>query len=309
MASSAHVAPPRPHADRPLLGIALRFGSASCFAIMAAALKLASLRGVTAPEMILYRNGFGLPLVTLWVLSGPGLRALATKRPLAHLTRSGIGLVSMVLTFQAIILLPPAEATTITFTAPVFATILSVIVLSEVVGRFRWCAVALGFAGVLVVIQPGNSALPIVGVAVALAAAVGQAAVSITLRQISRTEGIAPIVFWFTVATTLAGAATLPWFGQRHDAVTWGLLVAAGLIGGSGQIMMTASLRHAPVAVVAPLDYVQILWATLFGWILLAHPPTATTLVGAAMIAGGGLLTAWREQHLRRAAAATVRDQ
>ena len=275
---------PRPHADRPLLGIALRFGSASCFAIMAAALKLASLRGVTAPEMILYRNGFGLPLVLLWVLSGPGLRALATRRPLAHLTRSGIGLVSMLLTFQAIILLPPAEATTITFTAPVFATILSVIVLSEVVGRFRWCAVA-------------------------LAAAVGQAAVSITLRQISRTEGIAPIVFWFTVATTLAGAATLPWFGQRHDAVTWGLLVAAGLIGGSGQIMMTASLRHAPVAVVAPLDYVQILWATLFGWILLAHPPTATTLVGAAMIAGGGLLTAWREQRLRRTVAATVRDQ
>ena len=301
--------PPRPRADRPLLGIALRLGSASCFSIMAVALKLASERGVTAPEMILYRNGFGLPLLIGWLLLGPGLGALRTRRPLAHLTRSGIGLVSMVLTFQALILLPLAEATTITFAAPVFATILSVFVLSERVGRYRWAAVALGFAGVLIVMQPGSDALPLVGVLVAVAAAIGQAGVAITLRQIGKSESIAAIVFWFTVATTVAGLAALPWFGQWHDGETWALLVASGMVGIAGQLMMTASLRHAPVAVVAPLDYVQILWATLFGWLVFAHVPVATTLAGAALVVTGGLLTAWREHHLRRMTSAAVRDQ
>jgi drug/metabolite transporter (DMT)-like permease len=141
---------------------------------------------------------------------------------------------------------------------------------------------------------------PIAGVAVAVAAAVGQAGVAITLRQIGKSEGIAAIVFWFTVATTVAGLAALPWFGQRHDATTWGLLVAAGMVGICGQLMMTASLQHAPVAVVAPLDYLQILWATLFGWLVFAHAPVATTLLGAALVVAGGLLTAWREHHLRR---------
>ncbi|GGE80091.1 permease [Sphingomonas prati] len=297
-----------PAADRPLLGIALRLGSASCFAIMAVALKLSSERGVTAPEMILYRNGFGLPVLLAWVLLGPGLGALRTRRPLAHLTRSAIGLVSMVLTFEALILLPLAEATTITFAAPVFATILSVFVLSERVGRYRWAAVAMGFTGVLIVMQPGSDRLPLAGVLVAVAAAIGQAGVAITLRQIGKSEGIAAIVFWFTVATTVAGLLALPWFGQRHDATTWALLVAAGMIGICGQLMMTASLQHAPVAVVAPLDYLQILWATLFGWLVFAHAPVATTLLGAALVVAGGLLTAWREHYLRRTVIAARPD-
>lgn len=286
-----------------MFGILLRAGSASCFAIMGATLKLASLHGVNAPEMILYRNGFGLPVLLAWVLLGPGIGALRTRRPLAHLTRSIVGLTSMLLTFQALILLPLAEATTITFAAPVFATILSVVVLSEKVGRYRWAAVLLGFAGVLVVMQPGSDVLPLLGVLVAIAAAIGQAAVAITLRQIGKSEGIAAIVFWFTVGTTVAGLAMLPWFGHRHDAQTWGLLVIAGMVGICGQLMMTASLRHAPVAVVAPLDYLQILWATLFGWLLFGHAPVATTLLGAAMVVSGGVLTALRERRLRRIAA------
>ncbi|HEX8447021.1 MAG TPA: DMT family transporter [Sphingomonas sp.] len=293
---------PEPRPDRPLLGILLRIGSASCFAIMAAALKLASLRGVNAPEMILYRNASGLPILFGWVLLGPGLATLTTRRPLAHVTRSCIGLVSMLLTFEALILLPLAEATTITFAAPVFATILSVLILSERVGRYRWTAVLLGFAGVLIVMQPGSGTLPMIGIAVAVAAAIGQASVAITLRQIGKSEGIAAIVFWFTVANTVAGLVALPWFGHRHEPVTWALLIGAGMLGMGGQLMMTASLRHAPVAVVAPLDYLQLLWATLFGWMLFAHIPLRTTLVGGALIVGSGLVTAWRERRLRRAA-------
>jgi drug/metabolite transporter (DMT)-like permease len=307
-AAAMSLSPASARADRPLLGIMLRAGSASCFATMGAVLKLASLHGVNAMEMILYRNGFGLPVLIVWILLGPGIGALRTRRPLAHLTRAGIGLTSMLLLFQALVLLPLAEATTITFAAPVFATILSALILSEPVGRYRWAAVLLGFAGVLVVMRPGSTILPVAGILVATAAALGQASVAITLRQIGKSEGIAAIVFWFTVATTVAGLLALPWSGQRHDAATWTLLVTAGMVGIGGQLMLTASLRHAPVAVVAPLDYLQILWATLFGWLLFAHVPVVTTLIGGAMVIASGLLTAWREQKQRRALVATPID-
>lgn len=291
-----------PSPDRPLLGIALRIGSASVFAFMGAMLKLASDHGVSAPEMILYRNLFALPLVLGWVVAGPGLGALATRHPLAHLTRSMIGLISMLFTFEALVLLPLAEATSITFSAPLLSTVLSALLIGERIGRYRWGAVLLGFVGILVITRPGgvSAAVPMTGVAVALCAALGQAAVMVTLRQIARTEHVAAIVFWFTVATTSAGAAMLPFFGRWHDAGTWPLLIACGVAGGCGQIMMTGSLRHAPVATVVPFDYLQMAWAVLFGWLIWSDAPGVATIAGMLLIGGAGLLTVWREhsRHL-----------
>lgn len=291
-----------PAPERRTAGILLRLGSASSFAVMGACLKLAGDHGVNAPEMIFYRNVFGLPVVLGWILAGPGLAAIRTARPLAHVTRAGIGLVSMLFTFQALVMLPLAEATTVTFTAPIFATIFSALLLSERVGRHRWFAVLLGFAGVAVVMRPGGTsgAVPALGIAVALAAAIGQSAVAITIRQLGRTEQVAATVFWFTIATSLAGAALLPIFGQTHDGAAWMLLVVAGVFGGIGQLTMTASLRFAPVAVVAPFDYFQMLWALLLGWMIWSTEPAVTALVGAAMIASSGLYTAYREHRRHR---------
>jgi drug/metabolite transporter (DMT)-like permease len=274
-----------PRAEKRLLAIGLRLGAVSFLAIASAVLKLASEYGVNAAEMVFYRSAFGLPLVLLWVMLSPGLPALRTERPQAHLLRATLGVGSMLLSFQALVLLPLAEATTILFAAPVFATILSVLVLKEVVGRRRWSAVALGFAGVIVVMQPGSGTLPLLGVLVALAAAAGQAAVTITLRQISRSESTAAIVFWFTTLATLAGLVALPWIWAPHEPAAWGLLVLSGLAGASGQLMMTESLRHAPISVITPVDYVQILWAVAFGWLLFADPLAPTTLAGGALVA------------------------
>src|SRR4029079_13718782 len=106
----------------------------------------------------------------------------------------------MGLTFQALILLPLADATAINFTAPIFATILSFLILKEDVGPYRWAAVLVGFFGVLIVARPGGSSLPVLGVAAALAAATGSAGVTTTLRHLQRSENISAIVFWFAVA-------------------------------------------------------------------------------------------------------------
>jgi len=285
-------------------GIALRIAAAGCFSIMAAVLKLASLDGVVALEMLFYRAFFGLPVVLAWVLTQPsGLAGLTTRRPLAHVGRSALGIVSILCVFQTLTLLPLADATTLSFTAPIFATLLSFLILKEAVGPRRWTAVAVGFIGVIIVMRPGagDHAVPLEGMAFGLIAALLTAGVTITLRQLRDTEHVAAIVFWFFVACSVVGAILLPFVGHWHSPLTFALLIGSGIAGGLAQLFMTASLQKAPVAVVAPFDYLQIVGAIVFGWWLMSTTPTLTTLAGAALIASSGLYTAWRE-HIRRKA-------
>ena len=289
-------------AERIGRGITLRITCALLFSMMSALLKLATTRGVGAFELVFYRAAFALPVVLAWVVLGPGLPALRTQRPWAHIGRCILGVSTIFFTFQALAILPLADAATIGFTAPVFATILSWLVLGERVGRYRWAAVLFGFVGVAVVTRPGagGHALPAAGVAFALVSALGTAGVTVTLRQLRATEQVAAIVFWFFVASALAGAVTMLFVARPHDPLTFLILAGAGLCGGLAQLAMTASLQQAPVAVLAPFDYLQLVGAIVLGWLLLSSVPTLATLGGAALIAGSGLYTAWREHHLRR---------
>lgn len=292
--------------DHVVSGILCRVGSGLSFSTMGALLKLASSQGMNAPELVFYRSLFSLPVVLFWVLKAESLAALKPNRPLAHVWRSALGLLSMGLVFQALILLPLAEATAINFTAPVFATVLSFIVLREDVRVHRWAAVVIGFIGVLIVARPGGSSLPALGVGIALTGALCQAGVTTTLRQIQRSENVSAIVFWFAVAGIMVGGLLMPVFGHMHGAIAFGLVMAGGLAGGVGQLMMTSSLR-APVSVVSPFDYLQIVGATVYGWLLFSDVPTAHTILGAVLIASSGLYTAWREHRRRvRQAAAAV---
>src|SRR6187401_2365983 len=176
--------------DHVVSGILCRIGMGLSFSTMGALLKLASTRGLNAPELVFYRSLFSLPVVLLWTLKRESLASLKPNRPLAHVWRSGLGLLSMGLTFQALILLPLADATAINFTAPIFATILSFLLLREFVGVHRWAAVLVGFVGVLIVARPDGSSLPLLGVGIALIGALGQAGVTTTLRHLQRSENI-----------------------------------------------------------------------------------------------------------------------
>lgn len=290
--------------DHVIGGILCRIGSGLSFSTMGALLKLASTQGLNAPELVFYRSLFSLPVVLFWVLKRESLAALRPNNPLAHLWRSTLGLLSMALAFEALILLPLAEATAINFTVPIFATILSYLILKEDVRRHRWAAVVIGFVGVLVVARPGGT-LPLLGLGVALAAALGSAAVTVTLRHLQRSENIVAIVFWFAVAGIVAGGALMPFFGSAHAARAMLIVALGGIFGGIGQLLMTASLR-APVSVVTPFDYLQIVAATAYGWLLFSDVPTVNTVMGAALIAASGIYTAWRE-HRRRVQTTAVR--
>ncbi len=283
-----------------LLGIGLRIGAATSFGFMAAAIKLGSARGVSVPEMAFYRFAFGLPPLLAWIGLTRNFGAWRTQRPLAHLVRGMLGLTTMVCAFAALTWLPLAESATIGFAAPLFSVLLSALVLAEPVGRHRWSAVALGFVGVLIVMRPSGSHLPAAGLAFAVVAAFGTAAVTITIRQIGRTEATPTIVLWFTLFSILVTGLSLPFYGAAHDGPTWAILVGLGLAGGIGQLFLTSALRYAPVAVVVPFDYTQLLWAVLLGWALWDTHPPASTWAGAAVIVASGLYTLYREHKLGR---------
>jgi len=289
--------PPR---QNRLLGIALRIGAATSFGLMAAAIKLGDARGVSLPELAFYRFAFGLPPLLAWIALTRNAGAWRTQRPLAHLARGMLGLTTMVCAFAALTYLPLAEAATIGFAAPLFSVMLSALVLNEPVGRHRWSAVALGLIGVLIVMRPSGSHLPAAGLAFATLAALGTAAVTITIRQIGRTEATPTIVLWFTLFSMAATGLLLPWYGRGHDAGTWAILIGLGLAGGMGQLFLTSALRFAPVAVVVPFDYTQLLWAVLLGWALWGTHPPASTWAGAAVIVASGLYTLYREHKLGR---------
>jgi drug/metabolite transporter (DMT)-like permease len=290
--------------DRPpqrrLLGIALRIGAASCFGCMGGMIKLGYQVGAGTTELAFYRFLFGLVPLLAWIGSTGNRDVWRTQRPAAHVWRAILGLTTMVLTFSALSYLPLAEATTIAFAAPLFAVILSAVALKEQVGRHRWTAVALGLLGVLLVMQPHGARFPPLGLALAITGALGVGAVTITLRQIGRTEGTQTIVLWFTCLSLLGVGLFMPFYAHAHDQRTWLIFLVIGGFGGVGQLLMTGSLRYAPVSAVVPFDYVQLLWAVLLGWLLFGDRPAATTWAGAAVIVASGLYTVYREHVLGR---------
>ena len=286
--------------DRILPAIGLRLLSVVFFALMNAAIKLAEQAGASVVEILFFRQ-FGAALLVFGViLAGPGLPSVATRRLPAHIVRAVVGLSAMAMTFNGIVALPLAEATTIGFTVPIFATILGAAVLREPTGAWRWGAVAVGFAGVLIVAQPGGDHFPLRGAGFALAGAFGTACVTILLRQIGKTEAALTTVFWFSVLSLAPLSVLYAPAAQAHGPIGWAALAAVGTLGGCAQIAMTNSLRLGPVSVVVPMDYSSLLWAALLGWLLFDTLPAGATWIGAPVIIASGLVIVWREAVRRR---------
>ncbi|WP_233150568.1 DMT family transporter [Sphingomonas mollis] len=275
--------------------------SVGLFATMNACIKLAEASGAVLGEILFFRQFGAAILVTGVIAAGPGLATVRTKRIGAHVSRCAVGVISMAFTFAALLALPLAEATTIAFTTPIFATVLGALVLGEPTGWRRWSAVALGFSGVLIVMQPGGHAIPLYGAACGITAAVLTAVIFILLRQIGRTERAQTTVWWFSVLSLLPLGVVYLTQAQAHPLKTWLVLIAVGLVGGGAQLAMTASLRRGAVSLVVPFDYTSLLWATAYGWLLFGALPGATTWIGAPIIAASGIYIVWREHRRRRA--------
>jgi drug/metabolite transporter (DMT)-like permease len=294
----------RPAIDRPLRGIAIRTVATLLLTSMFAIAKVVQGYGVNIVEIVFFRQLLAIVPVLILVLMGAGLASLKTQRPWLHASRTLVGTTGMMLNFLTITLLPLAETQALWFATPLFATILSAFILREAVGLHRWSAVAIGFIGVLIVVQPQSGHLPIMGAAIGLVAALLTALVTILLRQLGRTEPALTTVFWFFTMSSIPLAFVMPWFIQPHPPVVWALLALMGLVGGLGQVALTLSLQYAPVSTVAPVDYASLIWSTLFGVWLFAEIPTPWTWIGAPLIVASGLYIVWRERIRSRIALA-----
>ncbi|WP_448188192.1 DMT family transporter [Azospirillum sp. sgz301742] len=250
-------------------------------------------------QVTFFRNAFALLPVWATVMTQGGFGTIRTARPMGHLWRSCIGLLSMTLMFWSFHLLPLADAVALNFAAPLFLTALSVPLLSEKVGIHRWSAVAVGFVGVLVIVRPSQDMLQL-GAMVALSAALAQSFAMIAIRQLSSSESANTIVFYFTLTTTLLCALTLPFAWRTPDLHGFVLLVMTGLVGGSAQLFMTRAYTLAPAAVIAPFNYASIIWAALFGWLLWHEVPDWHVIAGAAIVVASGCYILHRETVKRR---------
>jgi drug/metabolite transporter (DMT)-like permease len=289
----------------PTYGIALKLFATLTFSSMYVAIRLAG--PVPVGEVVFFRAFFALvPLFGLSMFTVGARAVFETKRLRVHILRSVTGVTSMFLNFAALKMLPLADLTGFSFVMPIFAVVLAALLLREHVGPWRGTAVVIGFGGVLLMINPhAGPASALVhglspGAGLALLGALLSAFVVIFIRQMSTTERSETIVFYFMLITALAGALTMIWWRAPLSPAMAAWLMLAGLLGGIGQICMTYSYRYAEPSLLAPFDYVAMVWAALFGFAVFGEVPERLVLAGAGIVVSSGLFIVWRERQLHK---------
>jgi drug/metabolite transporter (DMT)-like permease len=290
-------------AQNALRGIALMVLSVFLFSSMDVLIKWTSAE-VETLQVIFFRNLFALVPVA-WFLSrgGVGFAALRIRDPMGHLWRGLAGVGSMFCFFQALALLPLGDAVALGQSGPIFLTALSVPLLAEKVGVRRWTAVIVGFGGVIVMTRPGAGVFDPAAL-LAVGGALLYAVAMIMVRKLNRTESPAAIVFWFTMIALVVSALSLPFVWVTPSWPVLLGLIGIGLIGGFAQLAMTYAFRVAAVAVIAPFEYLGLVYAMTFGFLIWNEVPDAWLLAGAAIVAASGLYILHRETKRGRSPAA-----
>jgi drug/metabolite transporter (DMT)-like permease len=228
-----------------------------------------------------------------------GRRLLATRRPAVQIGRSLLMLVSNMMFVVAIARVPLATASAIGFTSPLIVTALSVPLLHEHVGIRRWSAVAIGFAGALLVIRPGSGLFD-PAVFLLLLSSAAYALYQIATRWVSFYDDAAIGILFTALLGSLVMTMPLPLvFVMPHRALDMLLFCSLGLLGGAGHYLVIRAFQSGPAAVIAPLGYVELIGTTILGYLIFGNFPDLWTWIGAAIIIASGLYIAFRER-LRR---------
>lgn len=284
---------------RPLRVFVMATLSVALFSVMNVFVKLAS-ESHSVVEIMFFRNALAIIPVVMMILLHPlQAQLFKTANFKGHLFRGLVGMVSMTCFFWSFVLLPLADATAIQFAMPIILTALSVPVLKEKVGPWRWGAVVVGFMGILVIAAPTGDT-NVIGTLVAFGAAVCTAITMMIVRTLGRTEHALTIVFYFSVIGTLVTGAMLPWYWAPPSLESFFYLVLCGLTGGAGQVFLTKAYAEAPAAYVSPFNYTSIIFATFFGWMIWGDVPSTQVLIGATIVIASGLFILYRETVVKR---------
>jgi drug/metabolite transporter (DMT)-like permease len=289
-----------PH-HHPVLGIALKLASVVLFSGMTLCVKFLG-QDIPSGQTIFVRGIISAVVLATIAWRTEGLHLLKTRNLGSHALRSLSGTVSMFCLFTAVTMIPLADVTAISFTSPMFVTVLAMLFLGEHIHRFRWTALGVGFLGVVIMIGPhvsfaGNSSL---GALVALSAAMFSAFAMIALRRMSGGEHAITITFYFSLTFMACAALTALWGWPMPTATQWWFIILAGLFGVFGQLLMTYAYRYAEASTIAPLDYSNMIMAVTLGYLFFDEIPALSIWIGAPLVVGAGLIILWREYYLKR---------
>lgn len=225
-------------------------------------------------------------------------QSLHTNRPFLQLARISVALVAMMAGFTAVIKMPLADATAIGFAKSFFVTIFAILILNEVVGIRRWSALVVGFAGVLIMLQPGGSDFTIYGV-YALISAAAAGMVMVIIRLLSRTEKPATILLYQAVGVGVALLGPALYFWQTPTAIEWGLMILIGITGWISQLANIYAYKFGEASLLAPIEYTRLIYATLIGIIVFSEFPDQATVFGALIVVLASGYTIHREYKLK----------
>jgi len=285
------------HHHRPVLGAFLKLSSVVLLSSMAACIKYLG-AAIPAGETMFVRGVISLVVLAIIAWRVEGLHILKTQNLVSHALRSLSGTASMFCWFTALTLIPLADLTAISFTAPMFLTVLAMLFLGERIHGYRWTALIVGLLGVLITIGPhvsfgGNT----LGIALSFGAAMFSALAMLFLRSMSGSGGehAITITFYFSAVVMIVGGVTAIAGWVMPTPQQWLVIVLAGFFGVFGQLLMTFSYRYAEVSTIAPLDYTNLLLAVAFGYYVFAEVPHWSMWVGAPLVIAAGLIILWRE--------------
>ncbi len=284
--------------NAPLRGLLYMIAGVFCMSLMDAAAKWLT-AGYPLSEII-FLGRLPMPLFAIGLaLMNGGLSTLRTSRFGLHLLRSLASAATMITFFMSLRLLPLADTVAITFISPLLMSALSVPLLGERVGPRRWTAIAVGFVGVLVILQPSGTGFGL-GSALALVSALTYAFFNTLSRRMSDTEPSHTQLFWVSAALLLGSGAVVPfqWVPpQGRDVLAFAVFAFIGTL---GQFLLIQALRYGEVSLIASMEYSALIWATLFGFMFWHQLPTPTVVAGAAIIAASSFYIVQREARLAR---------
>lgn len=278
--------------------LALMFVSTMGFSVMHALVRHVS--GEMHPfEIAFFRNLFGLIVIVPWFLRY-GTAVLKTQRLPLHLVRAGLNVVAMLCFFYALAITPLSQVAALSFTAPIFATILAVLILHEVVRARRWAAILFGFAGTFVAIRPGFAEVGLGSVLLIIQAVVWGGAL-VVIKVLGRSDSSVTIAAYMTLLMIPLSLVPALMFWQTPSLDQLGWLVLIGVVGTVGQLLMTQALKEGEAAVVMPVDFFKLIWAAILGYVFFAEVPDVFTWIGGTMIFAAATYIAYRESVLRQA--------
>ncbi len=222
-----------------------------------------------------------------------------TKKPFLHFKRCLSGLIAIVAIFIALRKLPLATVTSISFAAPIFTTLLSIFLLSEKVGFYRWLAVLVGFIGIIIISEPGFNSMNIYYI-YPIIFCLGLSYVAITIKQLSSTEPVWLISFYFSISIMIMSFFTIPSGWVFPNMIDLLLLSLLGLLGGLANLWLTQSYKFSDVSLVTPLKYLGLIFAIFFGYIFWSEVPSTKTLIGSVLVITSSVIIFRREIYHKK---------